>query len=76
MSRKGIKTKKIQKGLPVWVYKAKLESDWLLYTGSNTQLNEDIKNGDRFEKVIWAVSNCEKKLSFLGDRGSIQDGCY
>ena len=57
--------KKSKKGLPVWVHKARLESDWLLYTGSNTQLNEDIKNGDRFEKVIWEFSNCEKKLSFL-----------
>lgn len=57
--------KKSKKGLPVWVYKAKLESDWLLYTGSNEQLNKDIANGDQFEKHIWEFSNCEKKLSFL-----------
>jgi hypothetical protein len=63
--RKHKNKKKSKKGLPVWVYKAKLESDWLMYTGSNKELNEDIKKGDRIEKHIWQFSNCLKNLSFL-----------
>tara|TARA_R100001440_G_scaffold4479_9_gene10261 strand:+ start:27866 stop:28342 length:477 start_codon:yes stop_codon:yes gene_type:complete len=57
--------RKSKKGLPVWVHKAKLESDWLMYTGSNAELNKHIQEGDQFEKHIWEFSNCEKKLSFL-----------
>ena len=57
--------KKSKKGFPVWVYKGKMESDWLKYTGSNAELQEDIKNGAIIEKHIWEFANCNKLLTFL-----------
>ena len=56
---------KSKAGKPVWVYSALLETDWQSYTGSNKELNEHIKRGDTIRKVIWEVSECPKKLTFL-----------
>tara|TARA_S200002703_G_C3765428_1_gene235619 strand:- start:678 stop:1160 length:483 start_codon:yes stop_codon:yes gene_type:complete len=57
--------KKSKKGSPVWVHKARMESDWLLYTGSNEELNKAIENGNTIEKEIWDFAVCEKQLTFL-----------
>ena len=32
--------------------KTRVSSDWLTYTGSNEQLNIDIKNGDQIKKEV------------------------
>lgn len=32
--------------------KTRVSSDWIAYTGSNKELNEDIKNGDKYYKFI------------------------
>ena len=40
------------------------ESDWRTYTGSNKQLNEDIKNGDIIEKKILKVVQTKKQKSY------------
>jgi hypothetical protein len=57
--------KKSKKGSPVWVHKARLESDWLMYTGSNQELNQAIEDGNSIEKEIWGFATCEKQLTFL-----------
>lgn len=58
---------KSKKGNPVWIYKRynPVTSDWLTYTGSNKQLNEDIAKGHKIIKVIllWAFS--KKELTYL-----------
>lgn len=41
------------------------ESNWLNYTGSNKQLNEDIKKGDKIEKHILAFAKDKKNLTYL-----------
>lgn len=39
--------------------KTRVSSDWITYTGSNDQLNEDIKNGDQVRKEI--IHLCKSK---------------
>lgn len=41
------------------------ESDWLSYTGSNTELNNDIKKGDRYKKHILALCYSKAELTYL-----------
>jgi hypothetical protein len=53
------------KGEPVWVYKVRAVSNWVKYCGSNAELQEDIKNGDKIKKVILFTANCTKQLTFL-----------
>jgi len=44
---------------------AKKESNWKVYTGSNTELNEDIKNGMKYTKKILYFAKTKKQLSYL-----------
>jgi len=44
------------------------ESDWQGYTGSNTVLNEDIKNGQEYTKEILHYATNKKQLSYLENR--------
>ena len=41
------------------------ESNWLSYTGSNKELNLDIKNGQRYKKHILALAYTKAELSYL-----------
>lgn len=43
----------------------KKESDWKTYTGSNPELNEDIKNGMEYKKEILEYAFSKKQLSYL-----------
>jgi len=41
------------------------EGDWKTYTGSNTDLNEVIKNGTKYTKEILCYAFHKKQLSYL-----------
>lgn len=41
------------------------ESDWKAYTGSNKDLNEDIKNGAEYTKEILHFCRDKKQLAYL-----------
>lgn len=41
------------------------ESDWLTYTGSNKELNEDILKGDKIEKYILCFAENARDLTYL-----------
>ena len=41
------------------------ESDWLSYTGSNKELNEDIAKGDKIEKYILCFAENARDLTYL-----------
>ena len=41
------------------------ESNWNLYTGSNKELNEDIKNGVKYKKQILHFCRDKKHLAYL-----------
>ena len=43
----------------------KKESNWKVYTGSNRELNEDIKNGVEYKKEILGYAFTKKHLSYL-----------
>jgi hypothetical protein len=43
----------------------KKESDWQIYTGSNKDLNEDIKKGITFTREILQYAYAKKQLSYL-----------
>tara|TARA_R110000787_G_scaffold87151_2_gene185769 strand:- start:711 stop:1259 length:549 start_codon:yes stop_codon:yes gene_type:complete len=40
------------------------ESDWVIYTGSNLELNKDIEDGNRIKKHILALSYNKSELSY------------
>ena len=41
------------------------ESDWLTYTGSNKELNEDISKGDKIVKTILCFAEDARSLTYL-----------
>ena len=45
----------------------KKESDWKTYTGSNKELNDDIKNGTSYKKEILYYCRDKKQLAYLAD---------
>jgi hypothetical protein len=45
--------------------KIKKESDWLNYTGSNTELNFDIQSGDEIERKILCVCYNLRELTYM-----------
>jgi hypothetical protein len=45
--------------------KIKKESDWLNYTGSNTELNFDILSGDEIERKILCVCYNLRELTYM-----------
>jgi hypothetical protein len=60
----------------------RVESDWKTYTGSNTQLNEDVELGHNLEKIILYL--CKSKgwmsyyetLEILGNNAIQSDDYY
>jgi hypothetical protein len=48
----------------LWEYVIK-ETNWKTYTGSNKELNEDIKNGITFDKEILHFAYHKKQLNYL-----------
>lgn len=54
-----------KKGEPVWVYQVRIEGTWPTYVGSNKELQQDIKKGDKISKEILFTSNCTKLLTYL-----------
>lgn len=66
-TRKKKLSKKLLEGrdrrLKTYEYVTK-ESNWLHYTGSNPQLNEDIKNGDVIVKSIIATCKSSYELTY------------
>lgn len=48
----------------LWEYVIK-ESNWKEYTGSNKELNEDIKNGIKYDKKILHFAYHKKQLNYL-----------
>ena len=48
----------------LWEYVIK-ESNWKAYTGSNKELNEDIKNGIGYTKEILHFATHKKQLNYL-----------
>lgn len=65
--RKTKDRKKSKKGKPVWIYKKLVikETDWLKYTGSCKELNDDIKAGDIVHKEIIDLAKDKKMLTYL-----------
>lgn len=61
------KSKRSRKGKPIWEYRKLVikETDWLKYTGSNKELNEDIKNGDKIYKEIIDFGKDKRELTYL-----------
>lgn len=59
----------------------RVESDWITYTGSNEELNEDIKNGDSIRKRIIMLCTSKGWCSFyetkeILDRYAVVDPNY
>lgn len=50
------------------------ESNWLKYTGSNTVLNADIKNGDEVKREILMFCNSKSKLTYFETKYQFVDG--
>jgi len=46
----------------------KKQSDWRVYTGSNKELNDDIKNGVKYTKKILYQANSKKQLNYFETR--------
>jgi hypothetical protein len=45
--------------------KTRVSSDWMIYTGSNEQLNIDINNGDQIKKEIIHLCKSKGYMSYL-----------
>ena len=43
----------------------RVSSDWMTYTGSNDQLNEDVKNGDEVKKEILHLCRSKGWCTYL-----------
>lgn len=65
--RKTKDKKKSKKGKVVWRYKMrdfKKETNWKTYTGSNDDLNKDIKNGAKIKKEILKFCTTKKQATY------------
>lgn len=64
---KKVKKKGSKRGNPIWGYRTftTTESNWLNYTGSNIELNKDIKEGDKIEKRIIQFAFSQKQLTYM-----------
>lgn len=58
--------KKSKKGKPVWRYKkvVETESNWKTYTGSNDELNEKIKQGEKITRRILKFCRNRKQMTY------------
>ena len=52
----------------------KKESNWLSYTGSNKELNEDIKNGDEIIKTIMHYAYSKAQMTYFETKYQFIDG--
>lgn len=52
--------------------KSVIESDWKTYTGSNIELNTDIKSGDNINKTILHLCKSKGTMSYLEITEQIQ----
>lgn len=50
------------------------ESTWLKYTGSNTALNTDIKNGDEIRRDILVFCNSKAKMTYFETKYQFLEG--
>ena len=55
--------------------KTRVSSDWITYTGSNDQLNEDIKNGDQVKKEIIHLCKSKGFLSYFETKEILVRDC-
>ena len=50
----------------------RISSDWVEYTGSNDQLNEDIKKGDLVKKEILLLCKSKSELNYMELKYQVQ----
>jgi len=55
--------------------KTRVSSDWMTYTGSNEQLNQDIKNGDQIKKEIIHLCKSKGVMSYLETKEILVRDC-
>ena len=55
--------------------KTRVSSDWLTYTGSNEQMNIDIKNGDQIKKEIIHLCKSKGYMSYLETKEILVRDC-
>ena len=55
--------------------KTRVSSDWISYTGSNEQLNIDIKNGDQIRKEIIHLCKSKGFMSYLETKEILVRDC-
>ena len=55
--------------------KTRVSSDWISYTGSNEQLNIDIKNGDQIRKEIIHLCKSKGYMSYLETKEILVRDC-
>ena len=55
--------------------KTRVASDWLTYTGSNEQLNEDIKNGHSIKKEILHLCKSKGWCTYLESKEILVRDC-
>jgi len=55
--------------------KTRVSSDWITYTGSNDQLNEDIKNGDQIKKEIIHLCKSKGWMSYMETKEILVRDC-
>lgn len=65
--------KMTDKRLKTYEYIVK-ESDWLSYTGSNKELNDDIRKGDRIKKEILQFVKTKKQLTYYEAKELFSNG--
>lgn len=53
----------------------KVESNWIYYTGSNEELNDDIKNGHKIKKTIIHLCKTKGWMSYLETKEIINRDC-
>lgn len=55
--------------------KTRVSSDWMIYTGSNEQLNIDIKNGDQIKKEIIHLCKSKGWMSYMETKEILVRDC-
>lgn len=55
--------------------KTRVTSDWVTYTGSNEQLNEDIDNGDSIQKEILHLCKSKGWCTYLETKEILNRDC-
>ena len=53
----------------------RVASDWILYTGSNEQLNEDIQSGHQVSKKILHVCKSKGWMTYLETKEILNNDC-